>query len=93
MYYDKKRIVKVQESRMIFNNGYDDENYDFKIQIGGRVGHQGRFEVLKKLGKVRSAGGARMHPPLTRAPGGRPAGLLRASRSGVGPLQERPLRR
>lgn len=39
----------------MYNDGHDDENYDYKISLNETINH--RYEVLKKLGKVRTRGG------------------------------------
>lgn len=67
VYYETKRTRQRQEGRNIFNNGYDDENYDYILVPDETL--NGRYQVQKRLGKVRRCPRARQRAhvlPLTR---------------------------
>lgn len=82
VYYRKKNATKIAEADGVFNDGYDDTNYDYTIELGQCIGDS-RYEVVKKLGKVRTCcpptsaprteRGARCPPPRRRPWKGRPA--------------------
>ena len=46
VYYMKKKAAK---KKNVYNDGHDDENYDYKIKIGENI--KDRYQVIEKIGK------------------------------------------
>ena len=58
VYYENKRRRDIERRRRasadgtaLYNDGYDDDEYNYKISKGEKIGDRGRFQVEKRIGK------------------------------------------
>ena len=58
VYYENKRRRDIERRRRasadgaaLYNDGYDDDEYNYKISKGEKIGERGRYQIEKRIGK------------------------------------------